>query len=501
MKNYIRVLSLLLALVLTLSLCACNQTTDDSTSSDIIIETEQTVTEVQDDIESNNQVTSDNSSQNQTTTTPSNTSSDNSSVPSNTQSVNPNASATPQVTICARVAKDTYIVGGVCSKTTEYISVGGTNVTATKIIPTVGKDNNYFIGQVKVNSITVMEIQAKETGKDLSEKIKKSVSYSSSQKDLMTYSDYQPVFGLNSRGHYYSAILTYTMSNFLTSYEKEYANNNIKETVNAANSVGAEVIYLVVPSSAAVYPETVPSEYKAASGETLYSAFKTIAENSGAKVIYPLDTMKAHKNDGEGYKIYSNTDSHWTTYGAYFGVSELMNYISSKYPSAKPRTVAEMGFYTTELYGGDMLFSFGDDQGFENYSKASFNDGKTEITGIKELTTLYSLKMPTNTLSTITRNKKSVYLTKSNEGASSFTNQNGSGLPSAVIVRDSFARTAYDMVNDRFSKITWLAEGDYTSVIDATYQQNPNYVIYIVSERNLLKVMLNNKDIVLRNYA
>ena len=154
-----------------------------------------------------------------------------------------------------------------------------------------------------------------------------------------------------------------------------------------------------------------------------------------------------------------------------------------------------MGFYVTELYGGDSLFSFGDGLGFENFSRADSSGGATSITKIKELTTLYSLKMPTDTLSKITRIRKSIYLTKANEGESTFDNPNGAGLPTAVVVRDSFGRTAYDMVNDRFSKVHWLAEGDYTSVANAIYADQPNYVIYIVSERNLLKVMLNNKDI------
>ena len=134
-----------------------------------------------------------------------------------------------------------------------------------------------------------------------------------------------------------------------------------------------------------------------------------------------------------------------------------------------------------------------------NYSQAAATNGATSITGINELTTLYKLKMPTDTLSKITRGKKSVYLTKDNQYAKTETNSAGTGLPSAIVVRDSFGRTAYDMVNDRFSKVRWLDEGDYTSVINEISSTKPNYVIYIVSERNLHKVMFNNKDIQLIN--
>ena len=112
---------------------------------------------------------------------------------------------------------------------------------------------------------------------------------------------------------------------------------------------------------------------------------------------------------------------------------------------------------------------------------------------------MYNLKMPTDTLSTITRGKKSIYLTKDNADKYEFTNKNGSGLPTAVITRDSFGRTAFDMINDRFSKVTWLAENDFGSTISAIEANKPNYVIYIVSERNLYKVMMNNSNMSLTN--
>lgn len=519
MKKLQQVTSLLLIAVMILSVCGCSLLKDDSSvlSQEIIIEYIQADLSQYENIASTG-TSDDNSTQSgvndsQNTISdaqsgnessdvkkPNTTTSENNSQTSSEEEINPNASTAPDVTLCAQVASHIYIVGGTCSANTEYITVGGAGVKTTTITPTKGKDKNYFIGQVSLNFDTIVEIQGKETGKDLSKKITKFLGAKIGMKNMMTETDYRPVFGSDSRMHFYSAILSYTMSNKVNSGIKDAASYYMGDVADVAKNVGAEVIYLVIPSSAAVYPETVPTEYKAASGESIYEAFESVAKQCGATVIYPLDTMKAHKNDGDGYKIYSHTDSHWTTYGAYWGISELMNYISGKYPSAKPRTVSEMGFYTDELYGGDALFSFGDYTGFENYSQAGVNGGATKITGIKELTTLYTLKMPTDTLSKITRNKKSIYLTKDNEGAKTETNPNGTGLPSAVVVRDSFGRTAYDMINDRFSKVDWLAEGDYESVVSQVYAKRPNYVIYIVSERNLLKVMLNNKDIALVNF-
>lgn len=518
MKTLIRAISVILTIALSLGLCGCTDVSDDTSSGVVEIQhtTEYIDNETVESIESTTSQTSSQGSAGVTTSevssqqvtssvqsqpTPSNNSSATSSQITSSQETDPNKSDTPNVTICAAIAPGVYAVGGVCPVNTEYILVSGTNVPETKIIPAKGKENNYFLGQIKISENVSLEVQYKQVGKELSKKVTLYAFYNAYQKNMQTETDYGPFFGTESRMHYYSALLSYSMSGVVNGSLKAEAKNNISGIVNTAKKAGAEVIYLVVPSSAAVYPETVPSEYKAASGESVYEAFNSIATQYGAKVIYPLDTMKAHKNDGDGYKIYSHTDSHWTTYGAYWGVYELMNHIGSKYPSAKPRSVDYMGFYTTELYGGDVLFSFGDYNGFENYSDVSKNNGKTVLTEINELTTLYNAKMPTDTLRKITRNKTSIYLTKDNEAAYDFTNPNGSGLPSAIIVRDSFGRTAYDMVNDRFREVSWLAEGDYTSVSEKIAEHSPDYVIYIVSERNLIKVMLGNKDVPLKSFA
>ncbi len=496
---------LILCLSLIIGVCGCTNANDNTSSLSSTTLDEITIdnslsnnnNEKPDNTSSQQTVSDNDNSNNNSQNTDSNITSSNLDAPSNNTSSqekpNSNAGEKPEVTIFTAVAKDIYIVGGKCPLNTEYISISGDDVKTAKIKPIQSNDAAYFIGQAKILDSTMINIQGKQSGKDLSEPLSMFAIYDDSRKNLMMSNDYMPYFAADTRMHYYSAILSYTLSNEINSDEKEVARQNISYIVDSAKSVGAEVIYLVVPSSAAVYPETIP-EFKVASGESIYKAFEKIATDCGAKVIYPLDTMTAHKNDGKGYTIYHNTDSHWSPYGAYLGVSELMNYISKKHPAAKPRTVSEMGFYTVELFAGDSLFSFGDNTGFENYSTADLYSGATSATGIKELTALYKLKMPTDTLSQITRGKKSTYLTWDNSYERQFTNSNGAGLPKALIVRDSFGRTAFDMVNDRFSRVEWLAEGDYTSVA-TKIKSDTNYVIYIVSERNLLKVMHNNKDI------
>ncbi len=413
--------------------------------------------------------------------------SNNSSKPQNTVKV----SDVPNVTVATQVAPRICIVAGSCPKGTEYVNVKGDGITTTKIVPYAGKNEDYFIGQVKIYRSTTVEVSAKEKGKTISDEVSRYVNFDAGfSENYMEAHEYRPVIGLNSRAHFYSALLSYTLSSDkITAKIRSQAESNISNLVKKASAVGAETIFLIIPSSAEIYPETVPAGYPKTSGETIYEAFEKIATQAGAKVIYPLDTMKKHKNDGVGYQLYQHTDSHWSAYGAYWGTYDLFNYIAKTYPAAKPRTVKEMGFYTAELYGGDAVFNFPSGIGFDNDTAS----GITSKTEIKELTTLYNLKTSSNTLSAVYHKNTGLYLTNDNKAAKTVYNNTPSGLPNAVIMRDSFGKVAFDMVSDRFATACW-GEFDNYNFPKNWESTNPDYVIHLYSERNLFKIMLSNSS-------
>lgn len=402
-----------------------------------------------------------------------------------------NLSQMPTVTVSTQVGDGVCVVAGYCSKNTEKITISGTNVTKTETVPFAGKDKKYFITQVRYTAATNLNVTAKEKNKTVSEPSTAYVGYSWMSENYMYAGEYTPVIGKNGQMHFYSALLSYSLNaNKLSNNMDSIAYMNISQIVESANSVGAETIFLVIPSSADIYPETVPSDFKKASGERLYERFSKIATDCGAKVIYPLNTMKKHSNDGVGYQLYQHTDSHWSTYGAYWGTYDLLQHISKSFPKAKPRTLSEMGFYTAEMHGGDALFNFPRYIGFENNP----SEGVTNVTGIKELTTLYSLKMPTSTLKRVYHNNNGLYLTEDNAYAATENNPNGSGLPTALIMRDSFGKVSYDMLNDRFKTVYWGEFNNYNLPIDMIESEKLDYVIYLYSERNLLKIMMNSSD-------
>lgn len=397
----------------------------------------------------------------------------------------------PTVTATSQVGTGVFVLTGYCSMNTEKIVISGKGVTTTETIPFYGKDKKYFMTQVPCMFITDMEVKAIETGVDTPAVTKVRANHVQMKQNYMYRGEYSPVFCLNSRIHYYSALLSYNLNtDKFNSTMLDSAYENIREIVNTSKDLGAKkTIFLVIPSSADIYPETVPADFKETDGERLYERFSKIATECGAEVIYPLDTMKKHANDGVGYQIYQHTDSHWSTYGAYWGTYDLFDRIAKDFPSAKPRTLSEMDFYTTEMYGGDAFFSFPKELGFEDYYRG---DRMTKVTKIMELTTRYKLKMPTSTLNTVYESNNCLYLNDDNAKSATVVNPNGNGLPSALIMRDSFCKVAYDMVNDRFGKVYWGEFNNYEMPLELVDSNGVDYVIYIYSERNLLKIMMKD---------
>ena len=416
---------------------------------------------------------------------------------SDTQSVdNPNASQSPTITTIKFVAPNICVVTGSCAKGTEKIVITGDKAQQTTVIPYAGASNDYFIAQVQCTGSGSIHAVAYQNGKDPSKQASRYVTYDNVTVNLMTKDEYRPVIGKNGFGHFYSALVGYSYStqNLDPSFRTR-AQKNIQDIVDAANNAGAKAIFLVIPSSAEIYPETLPDGYSKTTGESLYEAFYQIATSCGAEVIYPLDTMKNHKNDGVGYQLYQHTDSHWSTYGAYWGTYDLFNRIAKDFPSAKPRSLTEMGFYTREFYAGDSMFNLGLDSTKNN---PTF---KTNTTKMKELSTLYKINFFADTLRGAYHNLNvpSLYLSESNSKATVTQNPNGSGLPNAVIMRDSFSKVSFDMVSDRFNTVYWQTFDDYTVPTGDLAVADAHYLIYMYSERNLLKLMLNDKSATILN--
>ena len=58
-------------------------------------------------------------------------------------------------------------------------------------------------------------------------------------------------------------------------------------------------------------------------------------------------------------------------------------------------------------------------------------------------------------------------------------------LPSALVMRDSYSSQLYDILAERFDTTWYKSMWDYTFSNNEMKQKKPDYIIYILVERNI----------------
>ena len=71
------------------------------------------------------------------------------------------------------------------------------------------------------------------------------------------------------------------------------------------------------------------------------------------------------------------------------------------------------------------------------------------------------------------------------------TNLNNLNLPSVYVLRDSFEGPLHAFITDRFSAATFKDMWDYDFSATKIANLNPDYVLYVISERNIKNVLYN----------
>ena len=171
------------------------------------------------------------------------------------------------------------------------------------------------------------------------------------------------LIGGGNQGFYRKMIPDFEHTNLLSDSQKKKFSDKIKDRVEKLREVGdgCELIYLLAPASMTIYPELVPESIKRGEGESRYDQVKQILTEAGAVVIDPRENFIAHKDDA--MPLYYDYDSHWTEYGAYLAYVQLYDYISDRYPAAKPREFSEFNWDWDYYTRGDMPWYFDVDQG------------------------------------------------------------------------------------------------------------------------------------------
>ncbi|MDD4421686.1 MAG: hypothetical protein PHD46_01475 [Eubacteriales bacterium] len=364
---------------------------------------------------------------------------------------------------CTLTDKNSFVVVGQCEKEAiiEAETAGGQSVSADT-------DNGYYSVRLKKEG-TKTRVYIKATGTLVEE-------YALDAKPIVPNSDMWPIVGASGYNFFFQKMMPdFMQTNTLSEKQLGTLTEKIRNRVSELDNTlfGTEIIYLIVPSKASIYPELVPEDYAKGTGESKLEQVNNALEAGGATVIDLLDVFSEHKDDE--YKLYWKTDSHWTDYGAYIAYNALFDYISGEFPGAAPRPVEDFDFAEDYYNGGDMIFYMMMDQDkvkeFNYYRTPAF-DMNSEIAEVK-------------------RYRAPNYLMY-DEGGMVPERQFSTGnkaLPDFLLMRDSYSTQIYDILADRGNNTLYKSMWNYAFNISEITEVAPDYIIYILAEWNIDSIL------------
>ncbi len=168
-------------------------------------------------------------------------------------------------------------------------------------------------------------------------------------KVLNTAADARVLIGKNDFLFYDGTTDGNTINNYrkiarFTKKEKEKIKDNLVETKDYFQKQGKPFYVIMVPDKENVYREYMPDvieskkSSKASMAEDLINYLK---ENTDLNILYLKDALMKGKDKG---RVFLRYDTHWTDYGAYLGVMEIVSNIEKDYQ--KPEVTFKKG--TTE---------------------------------------------------------------------------------------------------------------------------------------------------------
>ena len=231
------------------------------------------------------------------------------------------------------------------------------------------------------------------------------------------------------------------------------------------NQYNISYYFLVIPNKGCVYPEYLPDSVKLTDYRCINQLSNYLSDNSFAKLLYPLSSLKRAKENE--LPVYRLRDTHWTAFGAFVVYQYLMSEISKLNKtciiSASSVRLAQASTTISDL--GNKL----------NIDRDIFINSEIDNPSSKRI---FNNKI---------KNTGSLII---------FENANQS-LPKAVMFGDSFSSQLLIFLAESFSRlvVVWQPNLDYSVILN----EKPDVVISEQVERFLVKIPddihgLSNQD-------
>ena len=354
---------------------------------------------------------------------------------------------TPEITSVSYKQSGTAFVAGRCE---DGASV---TVTSGKGSATVVCKNGLFIAELPAEKGEELYVYAETDGKAKSDTAKGAVP--------ATVTAEENVFAGGASTLYYGETVgDYTGSNLfkpaqLERIKSRYA--SLVEKIREASGKNTEIIFLTAPDPLSVYPDYASEQHRANRADSArLDQFGEVL--SGIDGVTFLDIREVMRQNTDIGKLYYQTDTHWTETGAYFGYRAIVEAAGQT-----PHPLNSFEMKETNVPSGDL-------------SSFAGLIGLTET--VKFLKPLFELgaKGVENKPDTIDRSLYSGELESSVDDGS---------LPSAVMIRDSYSANLFPFICEHFSYLYCQRMWDYEPDYEKIAEIKPDYVIYVICERNL----------------
>ncbi|MCL2774489.1 MAG: hypothetical protein FWD71_14260 [Oscillospiraceae bacterium] len=379
--------------------------------------------------------------------------------------------AAPIVKVHMYSFNTSYFIAGTCEPGAKIKVTGGTEEWLTN------SDFGDFAVEIPfaATGVSTLKLTAITDGKLPS---KETTFIVKPQTDVTLFDDgglYGDVVGFNYQFFCEDSVTSFEGDDVLKDSEVPAIQTYMEKKIKNLRDKGcnAEIVFLLVPNPMRVYPEDAPTRYTENTGVTLRQQWEGAVTAAGATVVDLTDLFMQHKNDD--FKMFHKTDTHWTEYGAMLGYNALMSYIGQKFPDAAPRPSSDFVPYNKESNWGDMYATIG-----------------LQLSDLKETSAFvkFNFDPPGNHLDLYDGNSVRLVHARVQDAQTTHTNLTGN-FPSVYIYRDSFAGPLHAFITDRFSTAYFTPMWDYTWRLNDIVKQNPDYVLYIINERNIPAVLYN----------
>ena len=366
-------------------------------------------------------------------------------------------SAKPVIKDSAWSDVNRYVIFGECEKNSTVTVYGGTEVCYAYT-----EDGDFCIEVTVENIQTELSLYAKTDGKSESEKTAVTAVFEGAGYKNV-------VIGLDGHLHYEETVPDYLGTNL---YSQETLDGYIRYMQAKAERIHAvspdtEIIYVIAPNHLTIYPETAPDrlkQQKVSDDSRLSQLLDAFKDIKYVKFI-DLKTALLKAKETAPYRIYNKTDTHWNELGAYYAYTEIMGYISKKFPAAAPDSLDAFNVYTEDVAGGDMA----------NFLGVNLNSVKEHGVYVRAKNGLKSGIVKDHSM-----NFANAWFSDMHE----FVIDNGT-LPTMIMYRDSFSTNLMSFLAEKFSYSRFHTMWDYPEELELYEQMKPDYIIIEYVERGL----------------